>query len=167
MDEQERDARPEHLNKVAYTMDEQERDAPAEQATVLIGVGVIEDNLQTKTEVRKGWIETVSEPHLERVEEGKNNRLKIMAIGDGAVGKTCFHVKLFSGEFPAEYIPSVFDTERALVSAVLHMLLEHSLSSCVNSCCWFASLFAPCPLLNLTSYRISSNRRLLMAAAPA
>ncbi|XP_050306792.1 ras-like GTP-binding protein RhoL [Anthonomus grandis grandis] len=35
--------------------------------------------------------------------------LKITAVGDGVVGKTCLLTTYVKGEFPAEYVPTVFE----------------------------------------------------------
>ena len=35
---------------------------------------------------------------------------KMICLGDGATGKTCYLIKLSSGTFPDEYVPTVFDT---------------------------------------------------------
>ena len=36
-------------------------------------------------------------------------RLKTVAVGCGAAGKTCMYIRFARGEFPYEYVPTVFD----------------------------------------------------------
>ncbi|OHT04309.1 Cdc42 like protein [Tritrichomonas foetus] len=43
------------------------------------------------------------------------NSLKLVIVGDGAVGKTCLLVVYAKGEFPTDYVPTVFENYKAKV----------------------------------------------------
>lgn len=45
------------------------------------------------------------------------NRIKILAIGDGAVGKTSLLMTYISGKFPPDYIPTVFENHTKMVNS--------------------------------------------------
>ena len=57
----------------------------------------------------KSSIETKNETEEEKKEDkGKQNKKKIVIVGDGNIGKTSMVTVFITGSFPGEYIPSVY-----------------------------------------------------------
>ena len=55
--------------------------------------------------------------------------IKLMVIGDGAVGKTCLLTRYVMREFPREYVPAVFDSACVLSGWSLVSALSLTLAS--------------------------------------
>lgn len=48
--------------------------------------------------------------------------VKLVIVGNHAVGKTCFLIILATKKFPGEYVPTVFNTYRSTIMCIYKML---------------------------------------------
>jgi len=56
---------------------------------------------------------------------GSATRIKLVVVGDGAVGKTCLLISFATDKFPEEYIPTVFENYTAQMKLSNESILLH------------------------------------------
>jgi len=61
----------------------------------------------------------------EDVDVNNATRIKLVVVGDGAVGKTCLLISFATDKFPEEYIPTVFENYTAPMSLNGESILLH------------------------------------------
>eukprot|EP01117_Protostelium_nocturnum_P020107 TRINITY_DN889_c0_g1_i1.p1 TRINITY_DN889_c0_g1~~TRINITY_DN889_c0_g1_i1.p1 ORF type:complete len:260 (-),score=69.51 TRINITY_DN889_c0_g1_i1:86-865(-) len=83
--------------------------------TVVSGVESIRAHIQKPSEGVVGTADT----------DSTNKRVKLVVVGDGAVGKTSLLIRYATGDFPTDYLPTVFENYTAHMKRDKETIMLH------------------------------------------
>jgi len=61
---------------------------------------------------------------LESAHKVKQNKIKCVVVGDGAIGKTCLIMSYVSKAYPINYVPSLLDNYTAYTAYTVHTIVD-------------------------------------------